>query len=52
MDSTSRLLFVILLLIVLAMLPGLVGPWQLWHSMALMFLIGFGGLAFDWSRQQ
>ena len=42
MPETVKILLVGLLLVVLAALPGLIGFWQLGHSMALMFVIGFG----------
>lgn len=42
MSEAIKLLGVVLLLIVLAVLPGLINFWQLGHSMALMFVIGFG----------
>jgi hypothetical protein len=50
MNETALTIGAILLLPILAFMPGLIGPWQLWHSMVIMFVLGFGGLFVYWSR--
>ena len=41
MNDATKILLTGLLLVTLSALPGLVGFWQLGHSMVLMFIIGF-----------
>jgi hypothetical protein len=38
------------ILVTLAVLPGLIGFWQIGHSMALMFVIGFA--VYYWETRQ
>ncbi|MEM7333634.1 MAG: hypothetical protein AAF490_16210 [Chloroflexota bacterium] len=52
MDDSVLVVVSIVLLPILAFLPGIIGPWELWHSMSLMFLLGFGGLFFQWSQNR
>jgi hypothetical protein len=40
MTEAVKILLVVLLLVVLAVLPGLISFWQLGYSMILMFVIG------------
>ena len=41
MSDALMILLTGVLLVALAALPGLIGFWQLGHSMVLMFVIGF-----------
>jgi hypothetical protein len=40
MTEAVKILLVVLLLVVLAVLPGLISFWQLGYSMILMFVMG------------
>ncbi len=52
MEETTLVIISIILLPILAFLPGIIGPWELWHSMVLMFVLGFGGLFYQWSQNK
>ena len=41
MSDALNIIFAGMVLVTLAVLPGLVGFWQLGHSMVMMFVIGF-----------
>ncbi len=41
MSDALKILLAGVILVTLAILPGLIGFWQLGHSMVLMFVIGF-----------
>ena len=41
MNDALQILLAGAVLVTLAILPGLIGFWQLGHSMVLMFVIGF-----------
>ena len=47
MNEALKFLLTAILLVTLSALPGLIGFWQLWHSMVLMFVIGFGVYYFE-----
>lgn len=51
MDDALLTVIAIILLPILAFLPGLIGPWELWHSMVIMFVLGFGGLFLRWRQE-
>lgn len=51
-DSALGYILIAFLLIALAAMPGLIAFWTLWHSMAVMFVLGFGGLFWQWSRER
>lgn len=48
MNDTTLSIMAIILLPILAFLPGLIPAWELWHSMAIMFILGFLGLFYRW----
>jgi hypothetical protein len=49
-NDAGKIIAVGIVLITLAVLPGLIGFWQIRHSMVLIFVIGFG--VYYWERQK
>ena len=50
MNETGKVVAAGLVLVTLAVLPGLIGFWQIGHSMVLMFMIGFS--VYYWEMRQ
>jgi hypothetical protein len=46
LNETIKYVAAFALLVLLAILPGLIGFWQLGHSLVIMFILGFG--AYFW----
>lgn len=49
-NDAGKMIVAGLVLVTLAVLPGLIGFWQIGHSMVLMFVIGFG--LYYWETRQ
>ena len=50
MNDSVKMIAAGIILVTLAVLPGLIGFWQIGHSMVLMFVIGFA--VYYWERRQ
>jgi hypothetical protein len=49
-NDAGKIIAVGIILVTLSVLPGLIGFWQIRHSMVLIFVIGFG--VYFWERQK
>ena len=49
-NDTGKIIAAGILLVTLSVLPGLIGFWQIGHSMVLIFVIGFG--VYYWETRQ
>lgn len=43
MGDTQKIILAAIILVLLALMPGIIPGWEMLHSMVAMFVIGIGG---------